>query len=190
MIDASYVYMNKYKYDKEGRMISNSFWKDQNTKMTNFAGVHQVVSRYNENGQLIETLNLDINGNPIRGSINFSKEVIQYDELSRPSFRSYFDGIEATMTMNMQVGNFHKCAYFYGDNFKVASVQYFDTNGNAVDAKVNGSEFVHKIEFEYLGDKIVRQRWYTNGSIFPLIVDCISGECMDFDGVSMGYLNK
>jgi hypothetical protein len=190
MIDASYVYMNKYKYDKEGRIISNSFWKNQNTKMTNFAGTHQIVSRYNENGQVIESLNLDMNGNPTKGPVNFSKEVIQYDELSRPSSRAYFDGNEATTIQQTNVSNFHKCVYIYDKNFKVKLVQYFNTDGSAIDAIVNASEFVHKIEFEYLGDKIIRQRWYTNGGVFPLVVDCVSKECMNFDGVNMGFLNK
>lgn len=190
--DVDEVFMEKYKYDEEGRIVSVSYWSDENTKMTRWSGIHEYKYKYNEQGQNIEELHLDAQGNLKKSTSGESRTVTEYDEFSRISAYSTFDGEKPVMITNAaQVSNYNKISFEYDNQNRIYVIKYFDTEGNPVDAVVNDTDRVHKIEIEYQGNSVVRENWYRKGSSVPSkIIDCVTSQCMRTSGNGMEYLNK
>jgi len=190
--DVNMVFMEKFKYDEEGRKISISYWSNEKEKMTRWSGIHEYKDKYNEQGQKIEELGLDQEGNLKKSSSGESRTVTEYDEFSRISSRSNFDGeVPIMITSPAQVDGYHKVAFEYDIQNRISEIKYFDKEGNPIDAEVNNVDKVHKIEIEYQGYKIVRENWYRKESSVPSkIVDCETSECMRIYGTGMDYLNK
>jgi hypothetical protein len=69
-------------------------------------------------------------------------------------------------------------------------IEYFDTNKDPINASINNTEMVHKIEFVYQGNKIINQKWYTMDSSTPIkSIDCLKSEGMGRYGVGLQMLN-
>jgi len=190
--DVNLVFMEKYKNDEYGRRISTSYWSDEKTKMTRWSGIHEYRYKYNEQGQEIEVLHLDTEGNLKKSSSGESRWVTEYDEYSRVSAYGIFDGeIPVLMTDAAQVSNYHKRTFEYDSQSRIIKIEYFDKEGNPIEANVNRTDKVQKIEIEYQGNSVVRENWYRKGSAIPSkVLDCITSQCMRTIGNGMEYLNK
>jgi type IV secretory pathway TrbF-like protein len=190
--DVNNVFMEKYKYDEDGRMISVSYWSDEKTKMTRWSGIHEYKYTYNKQGQQLETLNLDTEGNLKKSTSGESRWVTEYDKSSRVLAYSIFDGkTPVMMTDAALVSNYHKRAFEYDNQNRTYKIEYFDREGNPVEAVVNRIDKVQKIEIEYQGNNVIRENWYKKGSSIPSkVVDCITFQCMRTSGNGMEYLNR
>jgi len=185
------VYIINYKYDLEGRTLNRSFWKNESEKMSRWSGIHEYLNKYNDQGQVIEQLSLDENGNLKTESSGGSRSVFEYDNLGQLKNWICFDDSEPVLTnSNAQVSNYHMISYTYDKENKVMLIEYFDANKDPIDARINNTEVVHKIEFVYQGSKIINQKWYTKDSSFPVkSIDCLKNEGMGRYGVGLQMLN-
>lgn len=192
--DVNQVFMIKYKYDEQGRRYSRSFWKNDSEKMPRWDGFHESVSRYNEDGQEIESLRYDMNGKLFAGDSGYSRVVISYDPFGRVSERKWFNDQSPATLANTFAQGFHSIRFTYDSNGRIAYLQYFDSVGKPVNADISldgNSISYHKIEFIYQGNRIVEQRLYRAGSNIPdLIIDCLKNNYVATSGIGMGRKNQ
>lgn len=148
--------------------------------MSRWSGIHEYLVKYNDQGQEIEQLSLDENGNLKTQSSGGSRSVYEYDNLGRLKNISKFNDNEPVMiNSNAQASNYHMISYTYDKENKVVLIEYFDANKEPVDAGINNTDVVHKIEFVYQGSKIINQKWYTKDSSIPLkSIDCMKNKGM------------
>ncbi|MFM7682990.1 MAG: hypothetical protein ACKO7P_09610 [Bacteroidota bacterium] len=186
------VFMIKYKYDKEGKQISQSYWQNDSTKMSRLSGAHEYVTKYNDQGQMLELISMDDKGKIKTESFGASKKVYEYDKLSRLSKRKMFnDNGPATMG-SAEVSSFHAIHYEYDHQNKVSTISYFDIKGNPTNATVSrydGDTYVHKVEFIYEGNKVVSQKWYSTTNVVVKVINCILQPGMGNFGNGIFWLN-
>ena len=185
------VYVINYTYDLEGRKLNSSYWRNDSEKMSRWSGIHEYLVKYNDQGQKIEQLSFDENGNLKIESSGGSRAVYEYDNLGRLKNISKFNDNESIMVKSpAQVSNYHMISYTYDKENKVVLIEYFDANKDPVDASINNTDVAHKIEFVYQGSIIINQKWYTKDSSIPLkSIDCLKNEGIGRFGVGLQMLN-
>ena len=181
----------KFKYDNEGKLISQSYWKSETEKMYRWSGIHEYLSKFNDQGQTLEDISLDKNGNLKTELSGGSRVVFTYDKLGRISKRSVFNDFTPVLVNNeAQVSNYHSISYSYNNENKILIISYFDVENEPKEALINLIDPVHKIQFEYQGKKIVNQKWFgINNDIPKKNIDCITAEAMNVYGIGMSRLN-
>ena len=187
------VYMRKYAYDEYGREASRSFWTDNTTKMTRWNGYHEQVNKYNEEGQVTESIYLDTDGKLFTSSSGYSRLLSSYNANAQLAERKCFNGNTPAIVVNSFIQDYHLIRYFYDNNGRVASLTYFDTGNKPVNASIGLGDGLagHKIEFIYKGNRIVEERFYLAGSDAPArIVDCLKSDYVTTSGVNKGYRNQ
>lgn len=187
------VYMLKYKYDELGRKSSESYWKDAATKMARWNGYHEYIIRYNQDGQEIEVLYFDENGNLGKTNDGYSRRLITYYPNADLSEISFFDGKTPIVTSGALVSNYHAIKYFYDNNNRRSSVEYFDGAGKPANASIAFTEkfSCHKIEFIYQGNRIIQENCYLADGDTPVkIIDCLKNNYISTMGISYGYKNQ
>src|ERR1043166_6952264 len=161
------VYMVKYKYDEQGRQVSESFWQNATTKMTRWNGYHDDVTKYNDEGQEIESAFYDENGKLFISSSGYSKMVTVYAPNGRLLERKYMNGNSCMMMSNSFVDNICSIKFTYDDKGRINNIRYYDISGNPVNASsyLNDADLTfHKVEFIYTGSRIIEERLYVVGN--------------------------
>lgn len=187
------VYMLKYKYDDLGRISSESYWKDAATKMQRWNGYQEYMIRYNQDGQEVEVLYFDENGNLSKTNDGYSRRLISYYPNANLAEISFFDNKTPIVTSGALVSNYHAIKYFYDSNNRRSSIEYFDDAGKPANASIafNDKFSCHKIEFMYQGNRIVQESCYLANSDTPVkIIDCLKNNYISTMGISYGYKNQ
>ena len=187
------VYMIKYAYDELGRQSSESYWKDATTKMQRWNGYHKYMIKYNQDGQDIEVLYFDENGNLSKTNDGYSRRLISYYPNANLSEISFFDDKIPIVTNGALVSNYHAIKYFYDNNNRRASIEYFDGEGKPANASIAFTDkfSCHKIEFMYKGNRIVQENCYLANSDTPVkVIDCLTNNYISTMGISYGYKNQ
>lgn len=186
------VYMQKYSYNDNGLLQSQSFWRDSKIKMSRWSGIHEYQNFYNDLGQQVETITLDEFGNLKLATDGSSREVTEYDNDARVSRVSYFNGKQPSLiTTPAQISNYHSILYRYDGAGNCVMIEYLGIDGRPINAFINDTERVGRIEIEYSGNEVVRQLWFLAGETVPnKFVDCTSQECMSLAGRGLNFLNK
>lgn len=187
------VFMVKYTYDELGRKLSESYWKDATTKMPRWNGYQQYMIRYNEDGQEIELTYFDENGSLAKSNDGYSRRVISYYPNANVSEISFFHDKTPIVTNGALVSNYHAIRYFYDNNNRRASVEYFDDSGKPVNANIEFTDkfTCHKIEFVYQGNRIIQENCYLANSDTPVkIIDCLKNNYINTWGINYGYKNQ
>jgi hypothetical protein len=159
--------------------------------MYRWSGIHEYLSKFNDQGQTLEDISLDKNGNLKTELSGGSRVVFTYDKLGRISKRSVFNDFTPVLVNNeAQVSNYHSISYSYNNENKILIISYFDVENEPKEALINLIDPVHKIQFEYQGKKIVNQKWFgINNDIPKKNIDCITAEAMNVYGIGMSRLN-
>jgi hypothetical protein len=189
---SSEVYMIKYKYDNEGKQISQSYWQNDTIKMARWSGAHEYATKYNEQGQRIEMVSLDEQGVMKTESFGASKDLYEYDKLSRLSKKKIFNDDAPAIMGSAEVSSYHAIHYEHNNQNKVSTISYFDVTGNPTNAKVSrfdGDTFVHKVEFIYEGNKVVSQKWYSTNKSVVKVINCVLKPGMGSYGIGIFWLN-
>lgn len=186
------VYMEKYSYNQKGLIQSRSFWRDSNIKMTRWSGIHEYRIIYNDLGQEVESIALDEFGNLKLETDGRSRRVTEYDNYARVSRVSYFNGKEpALINTPAQISNYHSILYRFDEAGNCVMLEYSGIDGRPINAFINDTERVGRIEIEYSGNEVVRQLWFLASATIPnKFVDCTSQECMGLTGTGLYFLNK
>lgn len=192
------VNMIKYKYDSEGKKISESYWQNESTKMNSWIGKHGENYIYNSQGQETEKMFLADNGNLYVSNVGISRITNTYDNFSRLIETSFFNGDKQELVSGTPtIRNYHKILYHYDNKNRISSIEYYGKESNPINAlatitgKESDSEEVQKVDFEYENDKIIRQSWYKKNTSIPTkILDCNDSPCISRFGISTLYLNK
>jgi hypothetical protein len=191
--DHDEVYMIKYKYDEYGRETSRSFWQDSATKMIRWNGYHEQVNKYNAEGLVTEAIYLDERGNSFTSKSGYSRMVTNYNSNARLAERKCFIGNSPAIVRESFVQDYHFIKYFYDNNGRVGSIEYFDVQGKPTNANValDDSILCQKIEFVYKGNRIIQQKFYLLNSDSPSkFIDCISHDYVSTSGINKGYKNQ
>lgn len=187
------VYMVKYKYDEQGRDISESFWENSTTKMNRWNGYHENITKYNEDGQEVELIMLDMKGNQVNSKSGYSRIITVYDAQARVAeFRYYSNNNPINMDSSF-ANRFHSVKFYYDGSGRKSSLRYFDKTGQPVEAFIDMEEsfYCHKIEFIYKGNSLIEERLYKLGNDAPSkIIDCLKNDYIATNGVSKGYKNR
>lgn len=189
--EASKVFITKYTYDEDGRTASESYWENEDKKMTRWDKVHEERSIFNKEGQLTELIYLDENGNLLKSLSGESRIVYTYDKYSRKETMELYDSKIPINISNAEVNGYHKIQYFYDEQNRLEKIEYFNKDNEPVNVTINKYPSVQKITFEYQGRGIIRQKWFEAGSDIPKkVIDCIENQCMSTVGWSISFVNK
>jgi serine/threonine protein kinase len=185
------VFIEKFKYNQDGQEISHSFWSTENEKMNRWSEIHEYIKTYNEQGQTAESISMDEFGNLKTETSGGSRKVYEYDNLGRIKKVKVFDNkIPVLVNANAQVSFYHMIEYSYNNLGNIAEIKYFDAEYNPCDVFINLTESVHKVLFEYNGDKVISQKWYLSNQDFPTKnIDCILSDCMSSSGYGLENMN-
>ena len=185
------VFIEKFKYNQDGLEISNSFWSTENEKMNRWSEIHEYINTYNDQGQIEERISMDEFGNLKTETSGGSRKVYEYDNLGRIKKAKVFDNkTPVLVNANAQVSFYHMIEYSYNSIGNTSEIKYFDAEYNPCDVYVNLNESVHKVLFEYNGDKVISQKWYLSNQDFPnKSIDCILSDCMNENGYGLENMN-
>jgi len=188
------VYMVKYKYDEQGRQVSESYWQNSTTKMVRWNGYHEEISKYNDEGLDIEYAFYDQTGKLFTSTSGYSRLINIYGSNSKLIERKYLNGSDGITMAKSLVNGFGSIKYSYDNKGRISNIRYFDGNGSPVNATayLNDEDLTfHKIEYIYTGSRITEQKLYLNASDAPnRIIDCLKKNYINTGGVSQGYKNQ
>jgi hypothetical protein len=182
------VYLMKFKYDDDNRLISKSYWKDAMTKMERWNGFAESVNKYDQNGNRTEFITLDESGQLKLNESGYSRCKLEYNKEGQIVSRSWFDVDKPVNTKNSSISDYHLIRYNYEKN-KISSLAYYDALGNPTNASISldgNNVYTHKVEFKYKGEDLTEQKLYLTSSNVPIkFIDCKSGkEYVNTSGVS------
>lgn len=184
------VFIIKYKYDELGRRYSESYWKDAETRMTRWDGYHELVSRFNEDGQTVEALTFDENGKLFVTKDGFSRVVNVFDPFGRISERRYFNDQTPVVLVNAFMTKFHSVKFSYDQSGRESEIRYFDPEGKPVNAEgtLNGKPIsVQRVQFMYQGNRVIEELLFSAGSDVPSMkIDCLTNNYVGLNGISIG----
>ncbi|RTL57594.1 MAG: hypothetical protein EKK37_16305 [Sphingobacteriales bacterium] len=187
--DHDEVFMCKYKYDEEGRQVSQSFWKDDGTPMNRWDGFHEDVTRYDNEGQIVEELYLDEKGNAFTSSTGYSRLVQVFNSNAQVAERKWYNGPDPVLLSNSFTSGFHSIKYTYDDKNRISIIRYFDTRMQPVAATISLNEVMtaQMVEFNYNGNTLVQEKLYKPGEDSPSkIIDCHTSDYLNTNGVNKG----
>jgi hypothetical protein len=187
------VCMIKYDYNADNLLQNQSYWKDENTPMENWAGVHKIVFSYNEQGLETEVTNYDKNGKLFVDTSGWSRVVKKYDSNARISECSRFDGNTPVLTVKTKIRNYHSIRLGYDEKNRIIEIQYLDVNEKPTNAQIDLQEGFEcsKIELKYVASRLVEERFYTLNSSYPSrTIDCLKYDYVDPHGMIFGRKNR
>ena len=187
------VFMIKYKYDEAGRLSSTSYWKDATTKMQRWNGFHEYIMKYNQDGQEIERLYFDDKGNLSKTNDGYSRQIMKYNPDASITERDFFDNNTPVVLITGGIKNYHSVKYFYDNNARVTSIEYFDEADKPTNVTISFDEefTAHKIELVYQGNRIIQENCYLVNSDTPYkIIDCLKNDYVNANGVNKGHKNQ
>ena len=187
------VYMKKFNYSPNDLLESESFWKNEDTKMQNWSGVHRNVLSYNEQGLQTELTTTDENGKLIVGTNGYSVLKKKYDTNARLSEYSRFDGSRPSLATHTLISNYHSVKLTYDDKNRVTQIAYLDTNENPTNAKIElqGGFQCYKIELKYVANRLTEEWFYPTNVSFPTkTIDCLKNDFVDPQGSIFGRKNR
>ena len=163
----------KYRYDNWGRVVSTSFWQNDSLKTLGVERYHECVTRYNEDGQAIESDNYDEQGNPTRFFTGYSRQVVRYNDQGLVAEREYDDGDSAVLMedKNAYSSHFHIVKYKYDWFNRVRQLEYYDCAGRPVNASLwltNDRQLTgQRLDFKYAGPALVEEDIHDLGDVDP-----------------------
>ncbi|HLK29666.1 MAG TPA: hypothetical protein VKT28_13905 [Puia sp.] len=191
------AYMIRYAYDQMGRDSLTSYWQDSTTKMPRWSGAYAEADRYNEDGQLSEYQFLDAENHPLIGSDGASTVRLSYNDDSRVKERLFLaDDASGAKSVNRTRGvtsGYALIRYNYNITGQVSEIEFFDTEGNPVNAQIDFDNIflAHKIEFTYRSFRPIEQKYYLIGKKDAVrTVDCLTNDFIAPNGISTGRKNQ
>lgn len=185
----------KFKYDNWGRVISNSYWVNDSTKLLNKFGNHETVTTYNPDGLITIVDFLDKEGKPSSKKSMPTRQVFEYNDLYQISERKYYFRDQPLMITesNYFISNFHSIKYSYDYYNRVTSVEYFDDQQKPVEAKIrlaNAEEIkCKKVEFLYKKNQLSSEIFSSDtGAI--VVDDCAKKTCLLPSGSEISIPNS
>jgi antitoxin component YwqK of YwqJK toxin-antitoxin module len=182
----------KYSYDASGRTHSTSCWQNDSTMAKCSLGYHEVVARYDNDGQITERDFFDENGEPSTGTIGYSKEQLSFNEQGLLAGRAFYAGDKPVGLHDdgAAVSNFHRMEYHYDLLNRLRSINFFDEAGRPVDAVLrpdNRRQYkALEIDLDYKGALLVTETMVDTGDAHPPVaLNCATGQCQalsDFEG--------
>ena len=186
------VNMIKYRYDDMGRILSQSYWLDEDRKINRWDGYHENMWKYNDLGQLIESSKLDTNGQLVKSQEGYSKQILTYNNKSEIVENGYYDGnapVNVSNSSRASIRNFHSIKYAYDNQNRTSSIAYYDDKNEPTDATIGLDKTntfkCHKIEFIYRGTKIISENCFALDDTTPMkIIDCYNSDYVSYAGNS------
>ncbi|HLY69889.1 MAG TPA: hypothetical protein VKR53_09175 [Puia sp.] len=185
------VYEVKYNYDDWGRELSQSFWKNDTTKMERWNGFHAITTAFDSNGKVSEYAYYDQDGNFTKGSSGYSRQVIEYNESGQIACRKFFDGNTPIMkSEGAQIENYHAIKYVYDKSNRVVSLTYYNIEDQptvaSVELEAGNIVSCTKIVFEYQGNRISGEKFYVENNEIPSIeIDCFNSNSVNTSGINI-----
>ena len=186
------VYMRQFKYDKYGRRISVSYWKDSVTMMPRWSGSFAETTNYDEHGRAVEYRYLDQFGEPFTGAEGSSMSRLVYKADGKLGMRQYLDHDTLTSKRKGVTRGYSILRYSHDEHGRVKELTFFDVNDQPVNAIINfAAPFpAQRIVFIYKGSRIVQQFYYQIGNDLPFrIVDCLKNDYIATSGINTGRRN-
>jgi hypothetical protein len=181
--DANIVNLTKYRYDASGRVCSESYWQNDTTAMRCSLGYHEIVVRYDENGQIWERDFNDLNGEPASAVIGYSRELITYNEMAMPASRAWFAGDQPVLLDDpaAQILHYHRIQYNYDLAYRLRSVDFVDEQGHPVSAILHPTKTktltAQHVELQFAGGSLAREILKDTGAANTTL-DCAAGQCL------------
>ena len=185
--------LTKYSYDAWGRIHSTSCWQNDSTRTKCSLGYHEVVTRYDNDGQVTERDFYDETGEPSTGRIGYSDERISYNEQGLLAGRAFFAADRPVVLHDdgAAVSNFHRMEYHYDLLNRLRSIDFLDEAGHPVSAVLrsdNRKKFdAHEIDLDYMGALLTAETMIDTGDTHPPVaLNCATGQCLalsDFEGL-------
>jgi hypothetical protein len=187
------VFMLKRKYDKYGRVISTSYWADSNTRMPEWGGYYEELTKYDEDGQPIEYINLDADGRPLVANDGSSTKKLVYNADGRLGERQFLHNNKLINRKRGMTKDYSIIKYRYDQSGKEEELTFWGANQKPVNAAVwigDSISTVHRIAFIYNGNRVVEQKYYKVDDAEPFqIVDCLKNDFVNLSGISTGRKN-
>jgi hypothetical protein len=182
------VFEIKYQYDNWGRISSYSFWTNDSVKMTGRMGYQQVFYQYDPAGRVSQVEYFDGEKKDTSPKLGYSREAFVYNDQELMKERKYFKGDKPVSVGDSlhAVSGFSIIKYTYDFYNREYSLEYFDENGNPVNARLRlktGSDlFCQKIEFSYQGEQAVAETFFDKNNSPLRNSDCMLENCVLLGG--------
>jgi hypothetical protein len=187
------VFMLKRKYDKYGREISTSYWADSTTKMPQWGGYCEELTKYDEDGQPIEYLSLDADGRPFVAEDGSSAKKLIYNADGRLGERQFLQNNKLIDRKRGMTKDYGIIKFGYDQTGKEDELTFWSADQKPANATVwigDSIAAVHRVAFIYRGSRIVEQRYYKVDAADPFqIVDCLKNDFINLNGMSTGRKN-
>jgi hypothetical protein len=182
------VYMVKSKYDEYGRKVSDSYWSDSVTRMPHWDGSYGSVTKYNEDGLVVEYASLDANGAPFRTADGSSVMRLVYDSSGLLAERRFLHKNVLVQRVDGLTTNYSIVKYAHDQDARVSELSFWGADGLPADAGIfaGDSTVAHRINFIYRGSRVVETRYFKIGEMEPSrVIDCLKNECVSVSGISI-----
>jgi hypothetical protein len=187
------VFMIKRKYDQYGRNILNSYWADSNMKMTDWNGCYGIATKYDDDGQPIEYLDLNADGEPFMTKGGYSSMKLVYNSDGRLGERQFLFDNQLISRKDGVTLNYSIIKYGYDQSGKENEITFWGVNREPVNATVwiDDSVAAHRIEFIYRGNRVIEQRYYkTDAAEAFQVLDCLNNDFLNLSGINVGRKNE
>jgi hypothetical protein len=187
------VYMIKRKYDHYGRDIMNSYWADSNVRMPHWDGSYGIATKYNDDGEPVEYLSLDANGEPFMTEDGSSSMKLVYNADGRLGERQFLYNDQLISNKRGVTMNYSIVKYGYDQNAKENELTFWGVNREPVNATVwiDDSVTAHRIVFIYKGNRVIEQRYYKTDALEPFqVVDCLKNDCVSLSAINIMRKNE
>ena len=179
------VFLIRLGYDPCGRVSSISFWLRDSVKMTCTDGYQESRSRYNDDGQLVETDFYDQNGHPTKGKIGLSRLLITYNDQALIAERKFYDGDNPVEIHDnlASLSNCHSIRYGYDLFNRVRTVEFYDRAGHPANAVLRAhnkpEQVAQRIDLNYNGARLMDETIRDSGNVSPTVTwNCANGDCL------------
>jgi hypothetical protein len=187
------VFMIKSNYDNYGRNILNSYWADSNARMSNWNGCYGIATKYDDDGQPIEYLDVNANGEPFMTEGGYSSMKLVYNSDGRLGERQFLFNNQLISRKTGVTTRYSIIKYGYDQSGKENEITFWGVNREPVNATVwiGDSVAAQRIEFIYRGNRVIEQRYYkTSASEAFEVLDCLKNDFLNLSGINVGRKNE
>jgi hypothetical protein len=185
------VYITKYTYDDWGRIISNSYWRNDSIKMSTRYGYQEIRYQFDPAGMISQIEYVDGEKKVSTPALGYSRETLAYNPEELVAERKYFIGDRpVTLRDTMRaVSGYSSIQYTYDFYNREYSLEYFDESGSPVNARLRlktGKDMVcQKIEFSYSPAQTVTETFFDKNHTPLGNANCEDENCILLTGNGM-----